>query len=97
MLNIFEVNLSYLEEQFSVIDTLFLGCTHAITLAIPFSPPLLICLRRLLVQGALAGFVSYLGTTVGYLVFFTFLFFGARDLVQFWYDWEPIFYSLGLY
>nr|YP_002600961.1 hypothetical chloroplast RF1 [Pyramimonas parkeae]ACJ71141.1 hypothetical chloroplast RF1 [Pyramimonas parkeae] len=96
MLNLSEINVSYLENHYSFFDTVFLGLTYSFPIALPLSPPLLICLRRIVVQGIRFGFASYLGTAIGYTFFFTLLLFGLRDFIQIWYDWEPLFYSIGL-
>ena len=96
MLNFLEFDLTYLENSYSILDTFVLGFTYSFAMALPFSPPLLICLRRMVIQGIRIGLASYLGTAVGYTVFFSLLLFGARDLVQFWYDWEPVFFIIGI-
>ena len=96
MLDFLELDLTYLENSYSILDTFILGFTYSFTMAFPFSPPLLICLRRMVIQGIRIGLASYLGTAVGYTVFFSLLLFGARDLVQFWYDWEPVFFLIGI-
>jgi hypothetical protein len=96
MLDFFEVDLSYLENNYSLFDTFFLGFTYSFAMALPFSPPLLICLRRMVIQGIRIGLSAYLGTAIGYTFFFSLLFFGARDFIQFWYDWEPVFYVIGI-
>ena len=44
MINIFDINLSYLENNYSDIDLLFFGISYAFSFALPFSPPLLISL-----------------------------------------------------
>ncbi len=101
-MNIFEVDISYLsipnEETFSFqsFEIFFIGLTHAFFSALPVSPPLFICLRRLLIQGVPAGIASYLATAIGETFFLFFILFGFRDLIQFWYDWEPILYFLGI-
>ena len=96
MLDFLEFDLTYLENSYSILDTFVLGFTYSFTMALPFSPPLLICLRRIVIQGIRIGLASYVGTALGYTVFFSLLFFGARDLIQFWYDWEPVFYVIGI-
>jgi hypothetical protein len=65
-------------------------------LALPFSPPLLICLRRVLIEDFRSGIASYLGTAVGYTFFLSLLLFGFREFIQFWYDWEPAFFLIGI-
>ena len=95
-MNIFEIDISYINNNYSSADVFFIGLTHAFSFAIPFSPPLLICLRRLLVQGIPSGIVSFLGTAVGQTLFTAFLLFGFRDIIQFWYDWEPVLYLIGV-
>jgi threonine/homoserine/homoserine lactone efflux protein len=96
MLDFFEIDFSYLEENYSLLDTFFLGLTYSFSMALPFSPPLLICLRQMVIQGVWIGLIAYLGTAFGYTFFFSLLFFGARNIVQFWYDWEPVFFIIGI-
>ena len=101
-MNIFEVDISYLstsnEEIFSLqsFEIFFIGLTHAFFSALPVSPPLFICLRRILVQGIPAGLTCYLATALGETCFLFFILFGFRDLIQFWYDWEPVLYFIGI-
>ena len=95
-MNIFEIDISYINNNYSSIETFLAGGVQAFSFAIPLSVPLLICLRRLLVEGIPAGIVSYLGNSVGQ-TFFVFLILGGfRDVIQFWYDWEPVLYLSGL-
>ena len=95
-MNIFEIDISYINNNYSSIETFLAGVTQAFSFAIPLSVPLLICLRRLLVEGIPAGIVSYLGNSVGQTFFLFLVLGGFRSVIQFWYDWEPVFYLIGL-
>jgi hypothetical protein len=95
-MHIFEIDISYLNNQYSSTETFLAGATQAIYFAIPVSVPLLICLRRLLVEGVPAGIASYLGNSLGQTFFIFMVLGGSREYVQFWYDWEPVLYIIGL-
>jgi hypothetical protein len=95
-MHIFEIDISYLNNQYSSTETFFAGVTQAFYFAIPVSVPLLICLRRLLVEGIPAGIASYLGNSVGQTFFLFMILGGSREYIQFWYDWEPVLYIIGL-
>ena len=95
-MNIFEIDISYINNNYSSIETFLAGAVQAFSFAIPLSVPLLICLRRLLVEGIPAGVVSYLGNSVGQTLFLFLVIAGFRAVIQFWYDWEPILYLAGL-
>lgn len=95
-MNIFEIDISYLNNNYSSIETFFAGAIQAFSFAIPVSVPLLICLRRLLVEGIPAGIASYLGTTLGQTFFIFMVLGGFREYIQFWYDWEPVLYLIGM-
>ena len=56
-MNIFEIDISYINNNYSSIETFLAGAVQAFSFAIPLSVPLLICLRRLLVEGIPAGIV----------------------------------------
>ena len=94
-MNIFEIDISYINNNYSSIETFLAGAVQAFSFAIPLTVPLLICLRRLLVEGIPAGIVSYLGNSVGQTFFLFMVLAGFRDVIQFWYDWEPILYLAG--
>ena len=91
-MNIFEIDISYINNNYSAIETFLAGAVQAFSFAIPLSVPLFICLRRLLVEGIPAGVVSYLGNSVGQTFFLFLVLAGFRDVIQFWYDWEPVLY-----
>ena len=95
-MNIFEIDISYINNNYSAIETFLAGAVQAFSFAIPLSVPLFICLRRLLVEGIPAGVVSYLGNSVGQTFFLFLVLAGFRDVIQFWYDWEPVLYLVGL-
>jgi hypothetical protein len=95
-MNVFEIDTSYINNNYSSISIFLDGLSNSFLLALPMSVPLLICLRRLLVQGIPAGISCYFGTAVGQ-TFLTFLIlFGFSDFIQFWYDWEPLLYFIGM-
>jgi hypothetical protein len=96
-MNIFEIDISYINNNYSSIETFLAGAVQAFSFAIPLSVPLLICLRRLLVEGIPAGIVSYLGNSVGQTFFLFMVLGGFRDAIQIWYDWEPVLYIAGLF
>ena len=95
-MSVLEVNLSFFDIYHSFADTLLVSFQHAFFLALPFSPPVLISLRRLLIEDFRSGIASYLGTALGYTSFLSLLLFGFRQLIQFWYDWEPTFFLFGI-
>jgi|TARA_B110000971_G_C19988862_1_gene490948 hypothetical protein len=96
VMSVLEVNLAFFDIYHSFADTLLVSFQHAFFLALPFSPPLLISLRRVLIEDFRSGVASYLGTTFGYTLFLALLLFGFRQLIQFWYDWEPAFFIIGI-
>ena len=95
-MSVLEVNLSFFDIYHSFADTLLVSFQHAFFLALPFSPPVLISLRRLLIEDFRSGIASYLGTALGYTSFLSLLLFGFRQLIQFWYDLEPTFFLFGI-
>ena len=80
-MHIFEIDISYLNNQYSSTETFFAGVTQAFYFAIPVSVPLLICLRRLLVEGIPAGIASYLGNSVGQTFFLFMILGGSREYI----------------
>ena len=71
-MSVLEVNLSYFDLYHSFADTLIVSFQHAFFLALPFSPPLLISLRRILIEDFKSGLASYL--RLGILSFYLYCF-----------------------
>ena len=95
-MNVFEIDIAYINNNYSSIETFLAGAVQAFSFSIPVSVPLFICLRRLLVEGIPAGVVSYLGNSLGQTFFLLMVLGGSRGVIQFWYDWEPVFYIVGV-
>nr|YP_009105837.1 hypothetical chloroplast RF1 [Koliella corcontica]AIT94542.1 hypothetical chloroplast RF1 [Koliella corcontica] len=75
----------------------FIGFLNSIFLSLPVSCSHIISLRRLIVQGKLAGLFSALGTIFGQILFLTLVLFGFRIGVINWFTLEPLNYIIGLF
>jgi hypothetical protein len=97
-MNFFELDISYFQRvnQLNFQEILFLGVFHGIVFSLPFSAPILICLRRFLLDGLKIGVVALFGTLFGQLSFLLFIFLGIRPLIQCWYIFEPFLAFLGM-
>lgn len=97
-MNFFELDISYFQRvnQLNFQEILFLGVFHGIVFSLPFSAPILICLRRFLLDGLKIGVVALFGTLFGQLSFLLFIFLGIRPLIQCWYLFEPFLAFLGM-
>lgn len=74
-----------------------LGIVNSFFLALPFSVPQFISIRRWLIQGSVAGLASIFGFRVGQTLFFTSILLGLRFLVLPWLTYEPLSYIVGLF
>lgn len=72
-----------------------LGLFHGLVFSLPFSPPILICIYRFLVEGVIAGSLATLGTIFGQICFLFFILGNFRSTIQFWYSIEPFLAVLG--
>ena len=97
-MNFFELDISYFQRvnQLNFQEILFLGVFHGIVFSLPFSAPILICLRRFLLDGLKIGVLALFGTLFGELSFLLFIFLGIRPLIQCWYIFEPFLAFLGM-
>jgi hypothetical protein len=77
-------------------NKLFVGFLNAFFLALPFSVPQLISIRRWLIQGSVAGLASVLGFRIGQTLFFASILLGLRFLIIPWLSYEPLTYLIGL-
>lgn len=77
-------------------NKLILGFLNAFFLALPFSVPQFLGIRRWLIQGSVAGLASMIGFRVGQTLFFASILLGFRFLVIPWLTYEPLTYSVGL-
>ncbi len=77
-------------------NKLILGFLNAFFLALPFSVPQLISIRRWLIQGSVAGLASVVGFRIGQTLFFGSILLGFRFLIIPWLSYEPLTYIVGL-
>jgi threonine/homoserine/homoserine lactone efflux protein len=77
------------------IASFFYGVTQSFFLALPVSPPLLLCLRTALVQGFRPSFWCSIAAATAQTLFFGLIFSGSYGLMQVWYDAEPFLYIFG--
>jgi hypothetical protein len=77
-------------------NKLLLGFLNAFFLALPFSVPQLISIRRWLIQGSIAGLSSVIGFRLGQTLFFASILLGLRFLIVPWLSYEPLTYLVGL-
>nr|YP_010455902.1 hypothetical protein RF1 [Tetraselmis marina]YP_010455907.1 hypothetical protein RF1 [Tetraselmis marina]UUA64578.1 hypothetical protein RF1 [Tetraselmis marina]UUA64583.1 hypothetical protein RF1 [Tetraselmis marina] len=73
-----------------------LGFLNSFFCCLPLSTIHLLNIRRLLVQGVLAGVVSTFGLIVGQTAFIFFTIFGLRSFVIPWFSIDPLNYIMGL-
>nr|YP_009105322.1 hypothetical chloroplast RF1 [Pedinomonas tuberculata]AIT93943.1 hypothetical chloroplast RF1 [Pedinomonas tuberculata] len=74
-----------------------LGFLNAFFLALPFSVPQIISIRRWLIQGSIAGLSSVIGFRLGQTFFFGSILLGFRFLIIPWLTYEPLNYFIGLF
>lgn len=74
-----------------------LGFVNSLFCCLPFSTTHLFAVRRLFVQGMLAGATSTLGIIVGQCAFIFCTIFGIRWAIIPWLSLEPLSYMLGIY
>lgn len=71
------------------------GIFQSFFLALPFSPPLLLCLRTACVQGFKTSLLCYAAVTISQTLFLSCVFGGAYSILQIWYDFEPFLSLVG--
>lgn len=71
------------------------GLIYGTLLSIPFSTTSFISFQRLLRQGNIAGFTSFLGAITGECFFIGLILFGVQPLIQVWVSWFPTIFCIG--
>lgn len=74
-----------------------LGTLNSLFFALPLSVTHFISIRRLFVQGPIAGLASTAGMVVGQCFFIFATLFGIRSLIIPWVSWDPWSYVLGIF
>lgn len=80
---------------FYSLEKFFIGLVNSIFLCLPTSTAHIITLRRFVVQGLEAGYISGLGTIAGNIVWLTSIIFGFRFLIIPWLSLDILRYILG--
>lgn len=93
LLNIF----NFLETPSFTHNKIFIGFLNGLFLSLPFSCSQLIYIRRLLIQGNVAGICAGLGNIFGQILFISSVIFGLRFLVIPWFSFEPFNYFIGVF
>lgn len=75
----------------------FLGFVNSFFLCLPLSVGHLIFIRRLLIQGLLAGVFSSLGTSCGQILLLICIVFGGRFFIIPWFHFQVFNYFIGLW
>ena len=73
-----------------------LGFLNSLFCCLPLSTTHLLAIRRLFVQGMVAGVASTAGIILGQCAFIFCTVFGIRALIIPWFSWDPLNYILGL-
>nr|ACQ90821.1 hypothetical chloroplast RF1 [Neglectella solitaria] len=93
LLNIF----NFLETPYFTQNKIFIGFLNGLFLSLPFSCSQLIYIRRLVIQGNIAGICAGLGNIFGQILFISSVLFGLRFLVIPWFSFEPFNYFIGVF
>ena len=89
-------NLSDIKSSTGIFGFCILGFLNSLFCCLPFSTTHLLAIRRLFVQGMIAGIASTAGIIVGQCAFIFCTIFGIRALIIPWLSWDPLNYILGL-
>jgi len=73
-----------------------LGFLNSLFCCLPLSTTHLLAIRRLFVQGMVAGVASTAGIILGQCAFIFCTVFGIRAMIIPWFSWDPLNYILGL-
>ena len=73
-----------------------LGFLNSLFCCLPLSTTHLLAVRRLFVQGVVAGIASTAGIIVGQCAFIFLTIFGIRSAIIPWFSWDPLNYLLGI-
>ena len=73
-----------------------LGFLNSLFCCLPLSTTHLLAVRRLFVQGVVAGIASTAGIIVGQCAFIFLTIFGIRSAIIPWFSWDPLNYLLGV-
>lgn len=87
---------SFLEPATYSTNTFLIGFLNSFFLSLPISSAQLIYIRRLFIQGDLAGLAAGLGIIGGHIAFLTCVLFGIRFVIVPWFSFEPLNYIIGL-
>ena len=87
---------SFLEPATYSTNTFLIGFLNSFFLSLPISSAQLIYIRRLFIQGDLAGLAAGLGIIGGHMAFLTCVLFGIRFVIVPWFSFEPLNYMIGL-
>ena len=80
----------------SIFGFFILGFLNSLFCCLPLSTTHLLAIRRLFVQGMVAGIASTAGIIVGQCAFIFCTIYGIRALIIPWFSWDPLNYILGL-
>jgi len=80
----------------SIFGFCILGFLNSLFCCLPLSTTHLLAIRRLFVQGMVAGIASTAGIIVGQCAFIFCTIYGIRALIIPWFSWDPLNYILGL-
>lgn len=85
-----------ISQNSQIFHFLVLGFLNSLFCALPFSVTHFFALRRLFVQGLLAGIVSTAGVVLGQSLFLCLTIFGVRSLIIPWFSFQPFNFILGI-
>ena len=80
----------------SIFGFFILGFLNSLFCCLPLSTTHLLAIRRLFVQGMVAGIASTAGIIMGQCAFIFCTIYGIRALIIPWFSWDPLNYILGL-
>lgn len=89
-------NLSDIRSSNGIFGFCILGFLNSLFCCLPFSTTHLLAIRRLFVQGMVAGIASTTGIIIGQCAFIFCTIFGIRAMIIPWLSWDPLNYLLGL-
>lgn len=89
-------NLGDLQSSNGFLGFCILGFLNSLFCCLPLSTTHLLAIRRLFIQGMVAGIASTAGILFGQCAFIFCTIFGIRAMIIPWLSWDPLNYILGL-
>ena len=89
-------NLGDIESSNGFFGFCILGFLNSLFCCLPLSTTHLLAIRRLFIQGMVAGIASTAGIIFGQCAFIFCTIFGIRAMIIPWLSWDPLNYILGL-